>query len=188
MSDTVTIRGNIGGDPVRSVTANGDAVVHFRVATTSRYRDRRTGEWVEKEPNWYSVSAFRQLAEHAKASLRSGDAVIITGTLQLKEWDSNGRKGYAADIVADAIGHDLRWGTSAFLRARRAAPQATEVAVPPTTMPAPAVAAPSAPQSWAPAGEPVAGGAAEEDADSDQELWDDAGLARVEEEPAEAYA
>lgn len=119
MNDIVTIRGNIGGDPVKSTTAGGVPVVHFRVASSSGYWDRRTGSWVEGPTNWYAVSAFRQLADHAKASLRSGDAVIVTGTLKLREWESNGKRGFSADLDADAIGHDLRWGTSNFMRTPR---------------------------------------------------------------------
>lgn len=125
MNDTVTIRGNVGGDPVKSTTAGGVSVVHFRVASRSGYWDRRTGSWVEGATNWYAVSAFRQLADHAKASLRSGDAVIVTGTLKLREWESNGKRGFSADLDADAIGHDLRWGTSAFVRAPRASAHAS---------------------------------------------------------------
>ncbi|MFD5215000.1 single-stranded DNA-binding protein [Microbacterium sp. NPDC058345] len=120
MNDTVTIRGNIGGDPVKSTTPGGVSVVHLRVASSSGYWDRRTGSWVDGGTNWYAVSAFRQLADHAKASLRSGDAVIVTGTLKLREWESNGKRGFSADLVADSIGHDLRWGTSNFMRAPRA--------------------------------------------------------------------
>ncbi len=119
MNDIVTIRGNVGNDPVRATLPSGDSVLNFRVATSHGYRDRRTGTWVETGTNWFAVSAFRRLADNAKASLRSGDAVIITGRLQLKEWHNNGRSGFSADIVADAIGHDLDRGTSNFLRTPR---------------------------------------------------------------------
>ncbi|MDQ0645647.1 single-stranded DNA-binding protein [Microbacterium murale] len=69
--------------------------------------------------NWYNVSAFRQLADHAKSSLHQGDAVIVTGKLKLREWENAERKGMSADIEAEAIGHDLRWGASAFVKASR---------------------------------------------------------------------
>lgn len=121
MNDIMTIRGNVGGDPVRNTIAGGATVLNFRVATSQGYRDKRTGQWVETGTNWYSVSAFRQLADNAKVSLRSGDAVIVTGKLKMREWDSNGRHGVSADITADTIGHDLTRGTSNFMRTPRAA-------------------------------------------------------------------
>lgn len=116
MNDTVTIHGRVGGDPNRG-TAGGVPVLNFRVASPQGWYDARNQTFVETGTNWYNVSAFRRLAEHAKVSLRSGDAVIVTGRLKLREWESGGKKGMSADIEADAIGHDLRWGTAAFAKA-----------------------------------------------------------------------
>jgi single-strand DNA-binding protein len=120
MNDTVTILGRVGGDPNRSQTTSGVPVLNFRVASPQRRFDQKTQSWIETGTNWYNVSAFRQLAEHAKASLRSGDGVIVTGRLKLREWESGGKKGMSVDIDADAIGHDLRWGASAYVKARTA--------------------------------------------------------------------
>jgi single-strand DNA-binding protein len=121
MSDTLTILGNVATDPTQSRTPSGIPVTNFRVATTHRRIDPATQTWVDVSTNWYSVAAFRQLGEHAKASLRCGDSVIITGRLKIRTWESNGKSGTSIDIDADAIGHDLRRGTTAFLRASRAA-------------------------------------------------------------------
>lgn len=121
MSDTLTIVGKVATDPTQGRTGSGDPVTNFRLATTHRRFDSDTQTWVDASTNWYSVAAFRQLGEHAKASLRSGDSVIVTGRLKIRNWESNGKSGTSIDIDADAIGHDLRWGTSAYLRATRAA-------------------------------------------------------------------
>ncbi|MFF7292425.1 single-stranded DNA-binding protein [Microbacterium sp. NPDC008134] len=120
MSDTVTIIGKVATDPNRAQTGGGVAVTNFRLASTHRRFDQSTQAWVDAGTNWYSVAAYRQLGEHAKASLRSGDSVIVTGRLRIRTWESNGKNGTSVDIDADAIGHDLRWGTSAYLRASRA--------------------------------------------------------------------
>lgn len=124
MSDIVTILGNIATDPVRSTTNSGIAVTNFRVASSQRRFDPRTQTWIDMGTNWYSVAAFRLLADHAKSSLHSGDSVIVTGRLKIREWEANGRKGTSVDLEAEAIGHDLRWGTSAFARANRGAQHA----------------------------------------------------------------
>lgn len=115
-NDLVTISGNIGNDPTYNTTRSGDPVVNFRVGSSSGYFDKNSGSWVDEGTSWYAVSAFRDLAEHGKASLRRGDPVIVTGSLKIKEWENDGRKGTSADIVASAIGHDLNKGTSAFVR------------------------------------------------------------------------
>lgn len=119
MNDNVTILGRVGADPKRSETANGVAVVNFRVASPQRRFDSKTQTWIETGTNWYNVSAFRQLADHVKASLHQGDGVIVTGKLKLREWENAERKGMSADIDAETIGHDLRWGASAFAKASR---------------------------------------------------------------------
>ena len=158
MNDNVTIRGNVGNDPVRHILPSGDSVLNFRVASSHGYRDRRTGTWVETGTNWFAVSAFRRLADNAKASLRSGDAVIITGRLQLKEWQNNGRSGFSADVVADTISHDLDRGISNFMRTPR-----TNAAAP-ASEPAAAV--------------PEASEVGEQDSDA-MDAWTQAGLHRI---------
>lgn len=119
MIDTLTIVGRVATDPILSRTAGGLPVTNFRLASTHRRFDNATQSWVDGATNWYSVAAFRQLGEHAKASLRTGDSVIVTGRLKIRHWEAGDKHGTSVDIDADAIGHDLRWGTTAYLRASR---------------------------------------------------------------------
>lgn len=120
MTELLTVVGRVATDPVRGQTRGGIAVTNFRLASTHRRLDPVTQTWVDGETNWFSIAAFRQLGEHAKASLRCGDSVIVTGRLKIRNWESNGKNGTSVDIEADAIGHDLRWGTTAYLRTPRA--------------------------------------------------------------------
>jgi single-strand DNA-binding protein len=124
MYDTVTIVGNVATDPTQGRTTSGIPVTNFRLASTHRRFDDATQTWVDVVTNWYSVAAFRQLGEHAKASLRSGDSVIVTGRMKIRAWENNGKQGTSVDIDADAIGHDLRWGTTAYRRSARSAVEA----------------------------------------------------------------
>ncbi|WP_311257316.1 single-stranded DNA-binding protein [Microbacterium sp. WCS2018Hpa-9] len=125
MHDTVTIVGNVATDPTQGRTTSGVPVTNFRLASTHRRFDDATQTWVDVMTNWYSVAAFRQLGEHAKVSLRSGDSVIVTGRMKIRAWENNGKQGTSVDIDADAIGHDLRWGTTAYRRSARSAADAS---------------------------------------------------------------
>ncbi|GGM49765.1 single-stranded DNA-binding protein [Microbacterium saperdae] len=127
MTELLTVVGRVATDPVRGQTRGGTAVTNFRLASTHRRLDPVTQVWVDGETNWFSVAAFRQLGEHAKASLRCGDSVIVTGRLKIRNWESNGKSGTSVDIEADAIGHDLRWGTTAYLRTPRSSAAETSV-------------------------------------------------------------
>lgn len=117
MSDAIAITGNIATTPEHKKIAGGIPLTSFRLASSQRRLDRDTGQWVDGETNFYTVSVFRALAEHAVLSLRRGDRVIVTGRLKVKEWDNGTRKRTTVEIEADAIGHDLKFGTSTFQRA-----------------------------------------------------------------------
>ena len=116
MSDTITITGNVATPPELKRTPNGVAITTFRVASGQRRYDRATGTWIDAGTNWYTVSAFRGLADHAFHSLHKGDRVILTGRLRLREWDNGTRRGIAVEVDAEAIGHDLLWGTTTFVK------------------------------------------------------------------------
>ncbi len=117
MSDTITITGTIGTPPDFK-RKDGLAITSFRLASSHRYRDAETNTWVDGETSWYSVSIFRGLAENAYASLRKGERVIVTGKLRVREWETSVKKGVTAQIDADSIGHDLRFGTTQFSKVR----------------------------------------------------------------------
>ncbi len=116
MSDTITITGNVATAPEHKRTPSGIPVTTFRIASAQRRYDRGTGAWVDAGTNWYTVSAFRSLADHAFQSLRKGDRVLLTGRLRLRPWDTGTKKGIAIEIDAEAIGHDLLWGTTTFVK------------------------------------------------------------------------
>lgn len=115
MTEILTIVGRVATDPTIGRTTSGIPVTNFRLASTHRRFDQATNSWIDAETNWFSVAAFRQLAEHARASLHTGDSVIVTGRLKIRSWEANGKHGTSVDIDADAIGHDLRWGTSTYM-------------------------------------------------------------------------
>ena len=114
MSDTITVTGNIATEPEHKRTPAGVAITTFRLASGQRRYDRESGGWIDSGTNWYTVSTFRGLAEHTFSSLQKGDRVILTGRLRLRDWDTGSRKGTTAEIDAEAIGHDLLWGTTHF--------------------------------------------------------------------------
>ncbi|WP_394552318.1 single-stranded DNA-binding protein [Agromyces sp. MMS24-JH15] len=122
MTDLITITGIVGSDP-RSIVTDQQrlAITSFRLASTRRYFDRASGTWANGETNWYTVSAFRTLADNAQVSLRKGEHVIVHGRLKLREWQAGERSGIAVEIEADAIGHDLTWGVTSLRRLQPAA-------------------------------------------------------------------
>lgn len=127
MNDTmVTLQGWLGGDV--TMRQAGDAqVASFRVATRPRHWSKRSQEWVDGETQWYTVQAWRGLAENAALSLRRGDPVLVHGRLTVRSWTTNaGVETTSLEIDAVHLGHDLTRGRSAFTRTPRAERPAEE--------------------------------------------------------------
>lgn len=116
MADIITITGLVATAPRHVITAEGLAITSFRLASSQRRYDRANQRWIDGDTNWYSITAFRQLAVNAAGSVSKGDRVIVTGRLRVREWDSGEKQGVNVDVEADALGHDLTWGTSQFSR------------------------------------------------------------------------
>ena len=91
-------------------------ITSFRLASTQRRYDRGAQKWIDGETNWYTVTAFRQLAVNVVGSVNKGQRVVVNGKLRVRDWESGDRAGTTVEIDADALGHDLAWGTSVFTR------------------------------------------------------------------------
>jgi len=100
----VILIGRIGRDPEMSYTPNGQARCKFSVATDEGYRDKQTGQKVERT-EWHNVVAWRQTAEFCGNYLGKGRLVLVEGKLQTRKWqDQNtGQDRYSTEIVADNV-------------------------------------------------------------------------------------
>ena len=116
MSDNITVTGVVATTPRHVVTPEKLPVTSFRIASTPRRYDRGQQKWVDGDTNWFSVVAFRQLAINLVGSIDKGQRVVVTGRLQIKDWNNGEKSGTEVEIVSDAVGHDLSWGTSVFSR------------------------------------------------------------------------
>jgi single-strand DNA-binding protein len=113
---TITITGLTATEPRHLITSEGVAISSFRFASTDRRYNRATEKWEDGDTTWFTVSAFRGLAENVKTSVKKGERLIITGRLRIRDWETDDRKGTDVEIEADAIGHDLTWGTTQFVK------------------------------------------------------------------------
>ena len=116
MSEHIAVTGLVATTPRHLVTQDGLPITSFRLASSQRRFDRSQNKWIEGETNWYTVSAFRQLAINESTSVSKGDRVIVVGKLHVRDWDNGERAGTSVEVEAEAVGHDLNWGTSSFTR------------------------------------------------------------------------
>ena len=117
---TITVVGNLTGDPELKFTPSGAAVANFTVASTPRTFDRQTNEWKDGEALFLRCDAWRQLAENVAESLQKGQRVIVTGALKVRNFErQDGSKGTSVEMTVDEIGPSLRFATSKTTRAAR---------------------------------------------------------------------
>lgn len=96
----ITIVGRVGIDP-EDVGSNG---LRFRVATNDRVKNDNTGEWEDKNTSWWTVKAWRTLAEQSKSVIKKGMEVIVVGKIYEDSWtDKEGVKKSSYEINADSI-------------------------------------------------------------------------------------
>jgi single-strand DNA-binding protein len=126
MTDNVTLTGLVATTPRHIVTSDGLAITSFRLASAQRRYDRVRQQWIDSDTNWYTVSMFRNLALNGALSIAKGDRVIVVGRLRIRDWENTERSGTTVEIEADAIGHDLTWGTTKFERVQHSTSHAEE--------------------------------------------------------------
>ena len=102
----------------RSATPAARRVATFRVASTPR---RRKGdEWVDGTTTWFTVNAWRRLADHVTRVAAEGDPVIVHGRLEADVWArEDGTSSTQLVVDRDLGGHDLARGTSLFTKPGR---------------------------------------------------------------------
>lgn len=99
----VILIGNLGKDPEIRYATNGNAIANITLATSESWKDKQTGEQVEKT-EWHRVVFFRRLAEIVGEYLKKGSKVYIEGKLQTRKWqDKQGQDRYTTEIVANEM-------------------------------------------------------------------------------------
>lgn len=107
MEQQITITGLVATTPRHLTTTDGLPITSFRLASTDNARG---------ETNWFTITCFHDLAKNAEKSVNKGERIMVAGKIVVRDWDNGERSGTSVEIEADAIGHDLSWGTSLFTR------------------------------------------------------------------------
>jgi single-strand DNA-binding protein len=99
----VILIGNCGRDPEMRYTASGTATCNVSIATSSRRKDRTSGETVE-DTQWHRVTFYERLAEIAGEYLKKGRPVYIEGRLKYGKYtDKDGVERNTVDIIAEQM-------------------------------------------------------------------------------------
>lgn len=120
---TTTVSGNVVSDVTLRFTQGGDAVASFRVASTTRRMDRSSGQWIDAETTYLTVTCWRHTATNVAKSLQRGMPVVVHGRMRQRRVDKQiGGESVTftyTDLEATSLGPDLTRGVATFERVRR---------------------------------------------------------------------
>ncbi|MFY7906580.1 MAG: single-stranded DNA-binding protein [Burkholderiaceae bacterium] len=99
----VILIGNCGRDPEIRYLPSGQAVANVSIATTSRRKDRNSGETVE-DTQWHRVTFYDRLAEIAGEYVKKGRPIYVEGRLKYGKYtDQSGVEKNTVDIIATEL-------------------------------------------------------------------------------------
>ena len=99
----VILVGNCGRDPEIRYLPSGQAVAYVSVATSTRRKDKNTGESIEST-EWHRVTFYDRLAEIAGEYVRKGRPIYVEGRLKYGKYtDQSGVEKNTVDIIATEL-------------------------------------------------------------------------------------
>lgn len=116
MGQQISVQGLVATTPRHLKREDGTDILSFRLASSERRYDYNQKRWIDGQTNWFTVTAYNQLAVNAQKSISKGDRIIAFGDLEIRDWDNGTRAGTSVDIEAQTLAHDLSWGYSVFTR------------------------------------------------------------------------
>lgn len=101
------LAGRLGQSPEVKELEDGRKLAIFSIATNEGWKDRKTGEWVDKTV-WHNIRLWGKAAENAiNAGLDKGDFIIIDGKIAVDTWEHDGQKR-SKTFVEASVGSQLQ--------------------------------------------------------------------------------
>ena len=102
--------GRLGADVVVNHLASGGRVANLSIATDESYRNRQTGEMVDKT-EWHRVVTFQDgLIDMLERHAKKGRLIHVEGKLQTRRWKKDGEDSerFSTEIIV-VPGHRVQF-------------------------------------------------------------------------------
>lgn len=95
----VLLIGHLGKDPELKTLPSGSAVANVSLATSDSWKDKKTGEDMEK-CEWHNLVFYGRLAEILAEHCKKGSKIYVEGSLQTRKWQDKdtGKDRYMTEI------------------------------------------------------------------------------------------
>lgn len=104
----VTLIGNVGADPEVKSFQGGGQIVNLKLATSESWKDKSTGERVDKT-EWHNIVVKSEgLCKVVSQYVKKGTKLYIEGKLETRKWkDKDGNDRYNTEIVLNGFSSNL---------------------------------------------------------------------------------
>jgi single-strand DNA-binding protein len=102
--------GNLTRDPEMRALPSGIQVASFSVATNRVWKDKNGAK--QEAADFHNIVVFGKQAETVSQYLKKGSNVLVEGRMQTRSWETDGKKNYKMEIVADRVQFGPRPGGS----------------------------------------------------------------------------
>lgn len=104
MSDfnRIFLSGRAVADPEIRYTPAGSEVAQFRIAVNRNYKTKGSNEWQE-ETFFVTIVAWNNVAAKVEKNLKKGDSVIVEGRVRIREYEVDGNKRSAFEVIANSV-------------------------------------------------------------------------------------
>jgi single-strand DNA-binding protein len=94
----VFLIGNLTKDPELSTTTNGVKFCKFTLAVSRNYS--KDGK---RETDFLNVVVWRAQADNCARYLKKGSKAAVSGSIQTRNYENEGRRVYVTEIAADEV-------------------------------------------------------------------------------------
>ena len=96
----IMLIGKLGKDAETRMTSGNAEVISFSLATDHSFKNKEGG--YTNETTWHNIVAFN-LSDYFKSRLKKGARVSVEGRLSEREYEKDGIKKLAVEVVADSF-------------------------------------------------------------------------------------
>lgn len=99
--------GNVGQEPTYHTMSSGNDLCKFGLATTRKWKDKKSGERRE-ETSWHNIVVFNPyLVGICNSMVQKGTQLYIEGEIKTRSYDKDGEKKYITEIIIPQVKGEL---------------------------------------------------------------------------------
>lgn len=99
MINQVTLVGRLTKDPDLRVTPEGVYLCNITLAVNRQYRNQKG----EVDTDFVHCTLWRKTAENTSTFCKKGSLIGITGRIQTRSYDQQGKRMYVTEVVAENV-------------------------------------------------------------------------------------